>query len=86
MQLSNIQQFLETYRKQINKEDHKRNTIINIFYEETGVKIDEKALVIKKGIVSIKTNAIIKNEIFLRKAKIIARLQADKTLEVYDVI
>lgn len=85
MQLSSIKQFLEVYRKNIDTEDEKRKKILRILKEEAGVLIDEKSLVIKKGVVQIKASAVFKNEIFLHKEKIIHRLRDSKELSVYDI-
>lgn len=85
MQLSSIKQFLEVYRKSLDTEDSKKERIQQIFKEELGITIDKKAFVVKKGVLHITANTIIKNEIFLRKGKIVSLLAVDKQLAIYDI-
>ena len=85
MQLSSIKQFLDVYRKSLDTEDSKKEKIQQIFKDELGIFIDKKSLIIKKGILHTNVNTIMRNEIFLRKEKIILRLKEDKQLGVYDV-
>lgn len=84
MQLSNIKQFLEVYKKSLNSEDEKRLAVRNIIKEETTIDIEEKFFVFKKGVVELKTNQIVKNEIFLHKEKIVQRFK-DAHLSFQDI-
>jgi hypothetical protein len=85
MQLSSIKKFLDVYRKNIDTEDAKRSAILRILKEEIGVDISEKSLTITKGVLKIKTNAVIRNEIFLRKEKLLGRFKKNNELGVYDI-
>ena len=65
MQLSSIQGFLEEYRKRLFQADDTRQQILGIIYETSGVLINEKELEIKKNKLILRTDLVVKNQIFL---------------------
>lgn len=72
MQLSNIKQFLEIYRKNLDTEEEKKKCIQHIIQKELGIFINIKNISFHKGIVQIKVNTIVKNEIFLQKENLLS--------------
>jgi hypothetical protein len=89
MQLSNIKQFLDVYRKSLDSEDEKKEHIQRIIQEETQIIVNTKMIILKKGVLEIKANTIIKNELFFYKEKIISRFkkEAEKNtlLSIHDI-
>lgn len=85
MQLSNIAQFLEIYKKKLLSEDDKRNAICQIISEETGVIINEKVLTIERGLIKIKASPVLKNEIFLHKNTILKRIHESGRTDIFDI-
>lgn len=85
MQLSNIKEFLEVYRKKLSHEDDKRTSLIQIIKETSGVTINEKDMTVARGVISIKAGHVVKNEIFLYKEKIIAQIHASGRTDIFDI-
>ena len=85
MQLSNIQQFLEVYRKRLFKAEDERNTIINSIKNISGVTLLESQIIIKKGILSIHADSITRNQLFLYKTKIIEELKKGEGIKIFNI-
>lgn len=85
MQLSRITQFLEIYKKKLALEDDKRGMLIQIIFDETGVKLDEKFLDITKGTIKIKSSHVVKNEIFFHKARILQKIKEGGRTDIFDI-
>lgn len=85
MQLSNIAQFLEIYKKKLSSEDDKRAVILKIISEEIHISIDEKTLSIEKGLIKIKSSPALKNEIFLHKNNIIKKIHECGRTDIHDI-
>ena len=85
MQLSNIKEFLEVYRKKLSHEDDKRTSIRMIIKEVSGITINEKDMSISRGLITIKAGHVVKNEIFLYKEKILAGVHASGRTDVFDI-
>ena len=85
MQLSNIAQFLEKYKKKLELEEDKRGVLSKIILEETGVMVDEKVLTITRGVIIIKSSHVMKNEIFLHKTQILKKIKEAGQTNIHDI-
>jgi hypothetical protein len=85
MQLSSIKEFLEVYRTRLLKEDDKRLEVTEIIKKITGVTVPLSDMKIARGVVVIKTNPIVKNEIFLYKEKILEELKSKNRNDIFDI-
>ncbi|GEM_PF-2380862 len=85
MQLSNIAQFLEIYKKKLALEDDKRGSLIKIISEETGIILSEKVIVITKGVIVLKVAHVVKNEVFLHKLPILKKIKESGQTNIHDI-
>ena len=85
MQLSNIKEFLEVYRKKLSHEDDKRSSLIQIIKEVSGVTINEKDMTVARGVITINAGHIVKNEIFFYKEKIITQIKESGRTDIFDI-
>ena len=85
MQLSNIQQFLEVYRKRLFKAEDERNAIINIIKNISGVTLFESQIIIQKGTLSIKSDSVTRNQLFLYKTKITEELNKGGNIKIFNL-
>lgn len=86
MQLSSIREYLEKYQKKLSHEDEKRSLLISIIHDETGIQLDEKTMTITKGILTIKTSPVLKNELFLHKTQILQKIRENGRGDIFDII
>lgn len=77
MQLSDIKQFLDVYRKKLDSEDEKKKRIVDIILKEINISIDPKNISIKNGVLEINTNTVIKNELYLHREKILSHINEE---------
>ena len=84
MELNNIQQFLEKYRKRLFGEEEKRHAVLAAIKEGSRVVLSEKELAFKNGTIHLHTDPVIKNEIFLHKERILL-LCKERNLPFTDV-
>lgn len=85
MELSNIAQFLEIYKKKLSLEGDKREELIRVIFDSTGIKVEESQMTITKGVIQIKMTPIVKNELFLHKAKILEKIKASGRTDIHDI-
>ena len=85
MQLSNIAQFLEIYKKKLSSEDDKRAVLLKIISEETGIPLDEKVLSVERGHIKIKASPVLKNELFLHKIRILQKIHDAGRTDIHDI-
>lgn len=86
MQLSSIKEYLEKYQKKLSHEDDKRSLLIAIIRDETGIHLDEKTMTIAKGILTIKTPPVLKNELFMHKSQILRKIKESGRGDIFDIV
>ena len=75
MKLLGIQDFLEEYRKRLFKAEDERSNILRIIYQVCGAELKEEDIEIRKNEIILVTDAVMKNQIFLYKEKILKELK-----------
>lgn len=85
MELSNIQSFLESYRKRLNLQQDDRTAIATAINTASGVVITEKDMVINKGVITLKVDAVTRNHIFLYKTKILEEIKKSSPKPIFDI-
>ena len=71
MELNNIQQFLEKYRKRLFGEEERLNAVLAAIKDGSSVVLNKKELAVKNGTIYLHAAPAIKNEIFLHKERIL---------------
>lgn len=69
--MNNIGGFFDKFKNLALLEMRKREKIIEAIWKSTGHKIEARDISIRDGVVNIKTSAMLKSEIFLKKTKIL---------------
>lgn len=67
-----ISTFLEKFKNITQPDETARRRLSEIIQKETGIKISIKNISIKNNIVHIKTKPLYKNEIYIKKGRILA--------------
>lgn len=75
MELFNIQRFLDVYKDKLFSEDEKRQLLVDVIKDHTGVILKNDMISIKKNTMTITALPIIRNEIFMHKQQILASLK-----------
>lgn len=71
MDFNHIKNYLEKFKIILKEKDENINSIIDIINSHINFKLNKKDFFIKNNILFIKSSSIIKNEIFLKKEKIL---------------
>lgn len=85
MELSGIQGFLEAYRKRLNLQQDDRTALVAAIISASGVQITEKDMTINKGVITLKTDAVTRNHIFLYKTKILEEIKKSSPKPIFDI-
>jgi hypothetical protein len=85
MELSNIQSFLEAYRKRLNLQQDDRTAIVAAIISASGVQITEKDMTINKGVITLKIDTVTRNHIFLYKTKILEEIKKSSPKPLFDI-
>lgn len=85
MQLSNIQQYLEVYRKKLFAAEGERSDIIDLIKKISGVTLLDKELFIKKGTLFIQSDSITRNQIYLYRSKLLEEFKKTPTSKIFDI-
>lgn len=85
MQLLNIQQYLEVYRKKLFAAEDERSNLIDIVKKISGVTLLTKELQIKNGTLFIKSDSITRNQIYLYRSKLIEEFKKTPNLKIFDI-
>lgn len=85
MQLSNIQQYLEVYRKKLFAAEDERSNLIETIKRISGVTLLTKELQIKSGTLFIQSDSITRNQIYLYKLKLIEEFKKNSTIKIFDI-
>jgi len=81
----NIGEYLKKFTKITPPDDFLKEIILEGVKTEIGIDIDKKNITVSGGIVYIKTSPIIKNEIFMKKEKIISIIKEKQTIKIADI-
>ena len=85
MELTGIQGFLEAYRKRLNLQQDDREAIVAAIIRASGVMLTVGALTINKGVITVKTDAVTRNQLFLYKTKILEEIKKSSQKPIFDI-
>ncbi len=85
MQLSGIQDFLEAYRKRLNLQSDDREALVGAIMRVSGVSITVSDITINKGVITVKTDAVTRNQLFLYKKKILEEIKSATPKTIADI-
>lgn len=71
----NISSFLDRFRNILLSDVALKETVANCLSEVLKVKIEKDSVSVKNGTISVKCSPIIKGEIFMKKAPILAKIK-----------
>jgi hypothetical protein len=84
--MNNIGSFFDKFKSFALVELRKREVVSKVIENLTKHKLNLKDISIKEGIINIKSNSVLKNEIFIKKTKIIEEIKkASPELKVKDI-
>ncbi len=69
-----VGEFLDKFKSQAVKEIQKRTTLLNIIKKNINEDIPIENISIKNGLVTLNTKQIVKNQIFIKKDKILKEI------------
>ncbi len=75
--MQGINNFLNKFKDSIGKTVIRREKILSIIREETGIDIKNENILIKGDSIKIKTNQSQKNEIYIKKESILERIKKE---------
>ncbi len=81
-----IGQYLNKFKKISESRDYLRNSVAESIKEVCGIEVDPKKIDVKSGVARIDERPIIKNEIFIKKAKILENLAKKTENKVSDIL
>ena len=85
MQLLNIQQYLEVYRKKLFTAEGHRSDIIDLIKKISGVTLLDKELQVKNGTLLIHSDSITRNQIYLYRSKLLEEFKKTPTAKIFDI-
>ncbi len=85
MQLSNIQQYLEVYRKKLFAAEDERSNIIDSIKKISGVTLLDKELYVKKGTLFIRSDSITRNQIYLYRLKLLEEFKKVPKNKIFEI-
>jgi len=81
-----IAKYLEKFTVLSNSRHFSRDSVCDAVKEICGVTLNPKDVEVKESVARIKEKPIFKNEIFLKKAKIISFLKEKKNINIVDIL
>lgn len=81
-----ISQYLEKFKKLKNSKFFIRDLVVESIKKITNIYIDVKNINIKDGLVRLSDKPIIKNEIFIKKTKILEEINSKTEQKIIDII
>ncbi len=82
MAFLNVGSLLARYEKLFDSHIKDKDLVCMVLKEEVGINVSPEAISIKDHVVRISAGFALKNEIFLKKTKILERL---KSADIYDI-
>lgn len=81
-----IGKYLDKFKKISESRDFLRNSVAMSIKEICNIEIDPKKIDVRSGIARISERPIIKNEIFIKKAKLLENLSKKIEKKITDII
>jgi len=81
-----IAQYLEKFKKLKNSKFFIRDLVVESVKKITSIEIDNKKIDVKDSLVRINEKPIIKNEIFIKKSKILEEINSKTEQKITDII
>jgi len=75
MEYNQITNFLDKFKKLINKKEELKKIVIKTISEEINYQVNEESIRVKGGIISIEGSPILKSEVMTKKEKILRELK-----------
>ncbi len=85
MEFADINKLLDVYRKRLLKGEDDRRIIIESIQQVTGITLLEKEIVIKNTLLVIKSDGVVRNELFIYKEKIIEIINTRSVKKITDI-
>ena len=70
-----IGDLLKKFKTLVPREKIVKDEMISAVFEETGILLQSEEISFQNGVIFIKTNPVIKNELFMRKQKILLEIK-----------
>ena len=70
-----IGDLLKKFKTLVPREKIVKDETIRAVFEETGILLQSEEIFFQNGVIFIKTNPVIKNELFMRKQKILLEIK-----------
>ena len=86
MEMKGISEYLQKYRLKLYGAEDKRKEVIEVISRVCGFIISGDMITINKGVVTVKGNTMIKNELFMRKQQILTEIRMIGRKDIYDII
>ncbi len=86
MELSNIKEFLEEYRKRLNIFDDERKQIIEVIFRISALRFTESQISLKQGVLTVDTDSVTRNELFIYKSRILEELEKISKKKIFDIV
>ncbi len=83
MEYGHISSFLERIKNLVSHGDETRLYIKDTISTQIGFTIDSEAITLDKGIIRVAVSPLVKNEIFMRKEKILLEINTYLTDKTY---
>jgi len=81
-----IGKYLDKFKKLSESRDFLRNYVAQSIKEVCGIEIDPKNIDIKSTVARISERPIVKNEIFIKKAKVLENLAKKMEKKITDIL
>ncbi len=85
MEFADISKLLDVYRKRLLKGEDDRRIIIESIQQVTGITLFEKEIIIKNTLLVIKSDGVVRNELFIYKQKIIETVNTRALKKITDI-
>lgn len=85
MELSGIGNYLEIYRKKLFSAEDQKNIIIQVIKNVSGVDISDEDIIISNTKISIKTDSVTRNQLYIYKQKILIEIKKHSSKFISDI-
>ena len=73
--MKNIGGFFEKFNNKLGKQIYNLDLIVEVIRKNTGIFIDMSDVSVKNGVLRIKGSSLMKNEIYIKKVRILKELE-----------
>ncbi len=85
MELANIQQFLEVYRKKLFAEEDERKSILDAIARVCGITLNEKEITVNKNTIIIQSDSVTRSHLFIYKTKILEEIKNTTNIKIFEI-